>query len=1338
MTIETNLNQSPFFDDFDEDKNFHRVLFRPGYAVQARELTQMQSILQNQVERLGSEVLTNGTVLNGCDLELQQWQYVKLRDKDANNRVLLLNDFFSAGVIANSTVTGEATGLTAKLIAAEEGSESNAPNYLSVFVSYTNSGANNATKTFKDGETLIFRNSANSEFLVAANTIGTAAANAYTATGVGIGASVTGGAVYHKGHFVRSPAQIGVVSKYSLIPSVRVGFETAESLIDSNQDSSLLDNASGATNFSAPGASRLKLSPVIRTRSLSDANTVGFMPLADIQSGRVIRDYTDTQYGELQEELALRTREESGDYALSPFKVNVEEHLRTDVNSGVYTSSEGGDLNKLVIEVEPSVGYVKGYRTELTDVYRESINKATTYEVKENVVIGQNFGNYAICNEVTGTWDFQGLREVDIYDTDQQMITGNYANLGSVSGTKIGTAKVRGFQHHEGTSGTVSGKFRIYLFDLQMSSDKSFSDARSLYVNNTSGPDSYGDIVLETNGSAKLQDSSLNTLVFPIQSSGTRKLADATDSTQTQYVLRTEKTVTFTTSGTATVTANTAHTGGTEINNDTGSPLSSPDERNIIIVSKAEVATSPMTGQASQTGATITGSAGADFNVQYSVGDFIQIAAHPKQRIVNIGGATTMTVSTSQSYAAAGHSKVYPSGHIFDTQANGTITSTDSAHTIDLQTANLSSTFAASVYFDLLRTSATQANKTVNKNKYVHIDTGSHTDSSVGPWPLGVSDTFELVSVHSGANTSVTVDNGEDVTTHFYIDNGQRDSSYDTARLVKRATSSLDTTNKGLLIKFNYFGRDRSDGIGYMSVDSYPIDDANPSAAGSITTAEIPNYKTSSGNILDLRDSVDFRPIRSSTVTPSATGTAAAAPTNPISGTTFDIDGDGVYFPTPDQNFQCDVQSYLPRYDTVNISYTGDVVIETGAAEQIPSVPSLDPNNMNLAVIYIPPYPSLSTEAAMYYMRPDVEVDVLQADNRRFTMEDLRGLESQVNEHRDLINLNISEIAALKTSVLRPDDPVGSPEPPKDSIITDPRASSSTVNTLRSSDLSFTSNPMRAIPTLEDIELELSAGSVNTSLTDNVITAVVSGDNRLVEQGFATTRRPVTVSSSTPVKLYNGTMNLSHSICHIQQLAQPAHTTTTTTSSVISSSACNHVTSTATQTTAPATNQQSTHNITRPPLRRGRGFGGGGCFLAGSKVLMADGTSRSIESVQLGDFVLGRNGATNKVLQLHHLPVETRDIYTINESLELTDSHPVLTSSGWKSFNVSASNELHPDLDVSELLSGDKLVKFSELLSTHEDSLRTVHLREEAVAVYNLDVDGDDTFIVNNFVVHNK
>jgi len=69
---------------------------------------------------------------------------------------------------------------------------------------------------------------------------------------------------------------------------------------------------------------------------------------------------------------------------------------------------------------------------------------------------------------------------------------------------------------------------------------------------------------------------------------------------------------------------------------------------------------------------------------------------------------------------------------------------------------------------------------------------------------------------------------------------------------------------------------------------------------------------------------------------------------------------------------------------------------------------------------------------------------------------------------------------------------------------------------------------------------------------------------------------------------------------------------------------------------------------------------------------------------------------------------------------------------------VAASKELHPDLEVTELVAGDKLIKYSELQSSHEDRLRTIGVREETVAVYNLDVDGDDTFVVNNFVVHNK
>ena len=50
MPQKINLNVPPYNDDFGADKNFYKVLFRPGYSIQSRELTTLQSILQNQIE----------------------------------------------------------------------------------------------------------------------------------------------------------------------------------------------------------------------------------------------------------------------------------------------------------------------------------------------------------------------------------------------------------------------------------------------------------------------------------------------------------------------------------------------------------------------------------------------------------------------------------------------------------------------------------------------------------------------------------------------------------------------------------------------------------------------------------------------------------------------------------------------------------------------------------------------------------------------------------------------------------------------------------------------------------------------------------------------------------------------------------------------------------------------------------------------------------------------------------------------------------------------------------------------------------------------------------------
>ena len=65
MPISTNFNVNPYYDDYDEDKKFLRLLYKPGYAVQARELTQAQTLLQKQVERFGNHIFKNGSIVTG-------------------------------------------------------------------------------------------------------------------------------------------------------------------------------------------------------------------------------------------------------------------------------------------------------------------------------------------------------------------------------------------------------------------------------------------------------------------------------------------------------------------------------------------------------------------------------------------------------------------------------------------------------------------------------------------------------------------------------------------------------------------------------------------------------------------------------------------------------------------------------------------------------------------------------------------------------------------------------------------------------------------------------------------------------------------------------------------------------------------------------------------------------------------------------------------------------------------------------------------------------------------------------------------------------------------------
>ena len=201
MPIKTDLNVNPYFDDFNEEKLFHRILFKPGVAVQARELTQLQTILQNQVERFGDYVFEDGSIVVGCNFQYDpNVKFVKLRDQNKAGVDVDVDDFLSA----NAIVFSNTSGASAKVLSVATGSEVTAPNLKTLFVKYIEGGSNNTIKAFSAGEELygIFANGTQFQANVASS----------SATGDATRFGVGDGIIYSKGNFVKVANQAIILS----------------------------------------------------------------------------------------------------------------------------------------------------------------------------------------------------------------------------------------------------------------------------------------------------------------------------------------------------------------------------------------------------------------------------------------------------------------------------------------------------------------------------------------------------------------------------------------------------------------------------------------------------------------------------------------------------------------------------------------------------------------------------------------------------------------------------------------------------------------------------------------------------------------------------------------------------------------------------------------------------------------------------------------------------------------------------------------------------------------------------------------------------------------------
>ena len=202
----TDLNVSPYYDDFDNNDNFHRVLFRPGFAVQARELTTLQSILQNQVERHGSHMFKEGSIVIPGQLSYSNdFPTLQLASTFASEEIDPSQFFDSTNPV---TITGATSGVKAYVTGFQAATATTQPLLI---VQYLNSGSDNATESFSDSENIsadisITHNTAYGAAIASATTHSTSAAQ------VGSSVKIEEGVYFIRGTFVRCTEQTLLLS----------------------------------------------------------------------------------------------------------------------------------------------------------------------------------------------------------------------------------------------------------------------------------------------------------------------------------------------------------------------------------------------------------------------------------------------------------------------------------------------------------------------------------------------------------------------------------------------------------------------------------------------------------------------------------------------------------------------------------------------------------------------------------------------------------------------------------------------------------------------------------------------------------------------------------------------------------------------------------------------------------------------------------------------------------------------------------------------------------------------------------------------------------------------
>ena len=978
MALDTNFNVNPYYDDYDADKKFLRMLFKPGYAVQARELTQLQTILQKQVERFGDHIFKDGSVVTGGQTVFQNTSFVKVDTNYAGSAVNV--DEFVGQTIVDNVQNPTKRAQVIRVFDADAGTGD--PKTLMI---------QEIVGTFASGETIATYN--------ATGTSTPSYANISTSgTGTGQTFSVDNGIYYYDGFFIDVDAQTVATSKYDLASNVRVGFEVVETITDSTEDTTLLDPALEASNYQAPGADRYKVTLTLATRSLTSVDDDQFIELARIENGSLTKYYKYPIYSVLEDQLARRTFDESGNYTVRPFKLALETNPANTANLDVILS--------------PGKAYVYGYEYETISPTTITIEKPRETAETQNKRISADYGYFVYANTLYGSFPINSLQTVDLHCVSNSTI--NVSTTGTISNTKIGTARIKSIAYDSAgdSANSATYEYKLFLFDIDVGSILGGNCNTGIAAGNTSyvqiANTLAGSLLYSTANNA-YQGAKFRVIAGPGLGEEPKTITNYNGATQTIQLESPFSANINTQSQFAIDFEFNDVKSFTTFNSTTRVNAADIDDRSKDFASTyndtfaSDTANEPLLFQIGES--FVANGSIADLSFSYrrlyenqsfssnvspaltvGTGETIASAASTSSRAENyqivVTGAGTSSYKVGQTIPATAITSV-DTGLRKITVDGGFNMTANIIATIDVSnpTQKTKTYLAGNTTIQTTGGVNIFANGAVNlygPQGQIQIAANTIVKTPDIPQSLFTSDVANVISILDFAGAAISPANegsAINVTSRYTFVNGQKDSYYDHAYIKLNAGATPPTGP--LVVKFNQF---ISSGAGYFDVTSY--------TGGGTAYENIPSYTATNGLKYELRDVLDFRAVRANATTTNANTVV------------FDVDSTttGPKIPENGSDIILDYQYHLARNDKVVLNKTRSFEVIQGVSSLTPVDPADKDNAMTLYILRHDPYGISAANTNVQYV-----------NNKRYTMRDIGGIERRVENLEYYTSLTLLE-----------------------------------------------------------------------------------------------------------------------------------------------------------------------------------------------------------------------------------------------------------------------------------------------------------------------------------------